>query len=224
VTAPETPRTVPSAAEQSLAAALGGKRGLLDSGLPGALFVIVFTIAGLTAAIVSALGVGLALCVVRLVRRESVQHAISGLFGLGIAAFFAWRLRSPEGFFLPGIMVNVAYGSVLTISLVLRRPLLGYALRLLYPEIRDWRGDPVLRRAASLATAVWAGVFLARVAVQGPLYLAHHAGLLAGAKIAMGWPLTIAAGAATAAIIRKLNRTHPRGVAADEATAEEPAS
>jgi hypothetical protein len=212
--------TRPSAAEASLAAAFGGKRGLLDSGLPGALFVLVFTIAGLTAAIVSALAVGLALCAVRLFRREPLQHAASGLFGLAIAAFVAYRLGRPEGFFLPGIVINALYGAVLTGSLLLRRPLLGYALRLLYPHVRDWRADPVLRRAATRATAVWTAAFLIRVAVQAPLYLAHNAGFLAAAKIAMGWPLTIAAGAATAAIVRNLNRSHAQAPA-EKAPAEE---
>jgi hypothetical protein len=204
------PRTSPSAAEQSLAAAFGGKRGLIDSGLPGALFVLVFSLAGLTAAVLTALASGVALCAFRLARRESVQHAISGLFGLALAAFIAYRMGRAEGFFLPGIVLNAVYGAALLISLLVRRPVFGYALRLLFPEVGDWRADREVRRAANVVTAVWVGVFATRVAVQAPLYLAHHPGWLAAAKIAMGWPLTIAAGAISAAIVRNLRRSLPK--------------
>ncbi len=196
-----------------LSDAIGGKRGLLDSGLPGALFVLIFVLTNLTVAIWSALGLAVGLFAWRLVRRQSVQHAVSGLFGIAVAAFVAHRMGRPEAFFLPGIWLNAVYGAVLVVSLLVRRPVIGYVLAALEPAAGEggkgrpsWRQRPDALRTATLATAIWAAVFVGRVAVQAPIYLAHEAGWLAATKIAMGWPLTIAAGAATVAITTRARR------------------
>lgn len=193
-----------------LASAIGGKRGLLDSGLPGALFVLIFVLSNLTVAIWSAVGLAVALFGWRLVRRQSVQHAVSGLFGIAVAAFVAHRMGRPEAFFLPGIWLNAVYGVVLVGSLAVRRPVIGYILAAFDPAAGEdqpgWRQRPDALRTATLATAVWAAVFVGRVAVQAPIYLAHQAGWLAATKIAMGWPLTIAAGAATVALASRARR------------------
>lgn len=199
-----------------LAEAIGGKRGLLDSGLPGALFVLVFVLTNLTVAIWSALGLAVALFAWRLLRRQSVQHAVSGLFGIAVAAFVAQRMGRPEAFFLPGIWLNAVYGAVLVASLLIRRPVIGYVLAALDQGGDEgqpsWRQRRDALRTANLATAVWAAVFVGRVVVQAPIYLAHQAGWLAASKIAMGWPLTIAAGAATVAIAARGKRSSATSV------------
>jgi hypothetical protein len=55
----------------------------------------------------------------------------------------------------------------------------------------------------ALATAGWALVFAARAVVQGVLYAMDRPGLLAAAKLLMGWPLTIAAVALTVAYVKR---------------------
>jgi Protein of unknown function (DUF3159) len=186
-----------------LADAIGGPRGLLDSGLPAIIFVIVNATSGLTPAIIAALALGVLLVAIRLARREPIQQAISGFFGLGIAAFVASRTHSAEGFFLPGILYQAALALAAVISLAVRRPYIGYVMAALDPRYAHWRHEPALLRAMDLATVIWGLVFLLRAIVQGLLYLAHHPGWLAFVKIVMGWPLFAAALAVSYALARR---------------------
>jgi hypothetical protein len=56
-------------------------------------------------------------------------------------------------------------------------------------EGNGWRADPARVRAFARATWLWAGLFLARLAVQLPLYLASAVVALGIARTAMGVPL-----------------------------------
>ena len=84
--------------------ALGGWRGIIDSGAPTVVFVIVYLFTGnnLGVAVWSALGAGVAIALWRLVRRESLQQIAAGLIGVGISAFVASRTQTGEGYFIPG--------------------------------------------------------------------------------------------------------------------------
>ncbi len=186
-----------------LADAIGGPRGLIDTGLPAIVFVIVNATSGLSPAIIAALASGVVLVVVRLIRREPIRQAISGFFGLGIAALFASRTHSAKGFFLPGILYQAALAVAAIVSLAIRRPVIGYAMAALDPRYARWRQEPKLIRAMDLATVIWGFVFLLRAVVQGILYLGNHPGWLAAVKIAMGWPLFAAALALSYALGRR---------------------
>lgn len=204
----------PAAAKPALVEALGGKRGLLDSGLPAAVFVFVNSVVqafadkstGLRAAIVASLVCGAAVVVLRVVRRETVQQAVSGLFGLGIAVLFAARSGEARGFFLPGIFINIAYGTAFVLSAVVGRPLVGAIYAAVEGLGTRWRTEVRLRRMFALASIGWALVFATRAVVQGALYLADRPGLLAAARLLMGWPLTIAAVALTVAYVNRATR------------------
>ena len=90
-----------SADNLSLGDAIGGWRGLLDIGLPGWAFVTVNAVTQqLWLSIWSAVGLALLLVVVRLIRRETVQQSIGGLFGVAISAYVASRTGRPEDYFL----------------------------------------------------------------------------------------------------------------------------
>ena len=178
-------------APPNLAAAIGGPRGVAETSLPAVAFVVAYTASGSdtnTAAIV-AVALALVLTVARLVRRESPQHALSGLVGVGFAAFVATRSGKAENFFLPGLLANAAYASAFLISLAVRRPLVGIIVTKLDGEDDGWRQDPARMRAFVLASMVWAGLFLLRLVVQLPLYLAGAVVALGVAKTAMGLPL-----------------------------------
>jgi hypothetical protein len=207
-----------------LADAIGGPRGLIDSGLPAIVFVIVNAAAGLTPAIYAALGFGVLLVVVRLIRREPIQQAISGFFALGIAALFASRTHSAKGFFLPGILYQAVLAVAAAISIVIRRPYIGYVMAALDVRYARWRREPALLRAMTWATVIWGGVFLVRAVVQGLLYWADHPGWLAVVKIAMGWPLFAGALALSYLLARRAAETLPPAPPVDLAKrAPEPA-
>jgi hypothetical protein len=190
-------------AEQTLLEQLGGFSGLIYSTLPVVVFVPVNSVAGLTAAIWSALGVAAAILLWRLVRRDPIQPAISGFFGVGICAFIAYRMGEAKGFFLFGIYTSLIYAGAFLVSILVRRPLVGVIWGVLNGHGSDWRSDPRAVRLYDLATTTWIVVFGARYLVQSQLYDTDRTGWLAFARIAMGWPLTAVALGVTIWAVRR---------------------
>ncbi len=216
----------PAAAERpaqpALVEALGGKRGLVDSGLPAVVFVFVNSVVtaladrgtGLRAALVAAVLSGLAVVVLRIVRKETLQQAVSGFLGLGLAVFFAARSGEARGFFLPGIWINVGYGLLFLGSALVGRPIVGFIYSAVEGIGTTWRTDVRLRRVFALASVFWALVFASRAVVQGTLYVMDRPGLLAAARLLMGWPLTIAAVALTVLLVKRVRTSALPGRAA----------
>ncbi|MEV6768667.1 DUF3159 domain-containing protein [Nocardia sp. NPDC051030] len=169
---------------------MGGFSGLIYSSLPVLVFVPVNSLRGLTTAIWAALGVATAILVWRLVRKGPVQPAISGFLGVGVCAFIAYRMGEAKGFFLFGIYASLVYAGAFLLSLVVRWPLAGVIWGVLNGHGTEWRSDRRAMRLYDIATAVWAVVFGARYVVQNHLYASDSTGLLAVARLAMGWPLT----------------------------------
>lgn len=195
-----------TATQAALVESFGGRHGLIDSGLPAVVFVLVNALVDVVAdrqtalrsALVAAVAVGLAVIAVRLARRQTVQQAVSGFLGLGVAAWFAFRSGEARDFFLPGIWINLAYGTAFLLSALVGRPVVGAVVATVEGLGTRWRTDPRLRRAFALATVGWAVlVFGLRAGVQGALYAADQPGALAAARLLLGWPLTILAVALT---------------------------
>ncbi|HST66655.1 MAG TPA: DUF3159 domain-containing protein [Mycobacteriales bacterium] len=191
-----------------LVESIGGWRGLVDSGLPVVVFVAVNAAAGLTAAIWAAVATGVVLAALRLARKETVQQALSGFFGVLVAAFIANRTGEAKGFFLLGIWASFAYGSLFLLSVLVRWPLVGLIWE--YVDGREigtsWRQDRRLMRVYTWCTLVWVAVFLARGLVQRYLYDQDSTGWLAVARLAMGYPLTIGAVAISVLAVRKVRK------------------
>ncbi len=174
-----------------LVEALGGAHGVADSSLPGLAFVLAYTVSGqeLQPAIWTAVGVAVVATVVRLARRETLQFALAGLVGVGIAAFIASRTGRAEDFFLPGLLLNAGYAAAYAISIWIRWPLIGVIAGPLVGEGTEWRRDPERVRVYAKASWIWVAVFLVRLAVQLPLYLAGAVVALGIARTAMGVPI-----------------------------------
>ncbi|WP_330179554.1 DUF3159 domain-containing protein [Nocardia sp. NBC_01503] len=189
--------------EQTLLEQLGGFSGLIYSSLPVLVFVPVNSLRGLTTAIWAALGVATAILIWRLVRRGPIQPAISGFLGVGVCAFIAYRMGEAKGFFLFGIYASLVYSGAFLVSLVVRWPLAGVIWGVLNGHGTEWRSDRRAMRLYDLATVVWAVVFGARYLVQNHLYDSNSTGLLAVARLAMGWPLTAVALVVTVWAVRK---------------------
>jgi hypothetical protein len=187
---------------------MGGVSGLVYAGVPTIAYVIVNAIAGLTAAVVVAVGTGAGLIVMRLLRKEPLQPAVSGLLGVVVAALIAYYTGSAENYFLPGIWLSLAMTAVFTASLVVRRPLIGVAWNLMRSAGPDpaWRSDKTVLRAFDVATLAFAAVFAARFVVQDSLYDAGSTGWLAFARIAMGYPLLALALVVVYWAVRRANR------------------
>jgi hypothetical protein len=195
---------------------MGGVSGLIYSSLPVLVFVPVSSLFGLKWAIGAALGVAALILVWRLIRRETLQPAVSGFFAVGVSALIAYLVGESKGYFLLGIWSSLVYAGVFALSVVIRRPIVGYAWGWVNGRDRDWRGVRRAVLAFDVATCVWALVFAARFLVQNRLYDDDQTGLLGVARIAMGWPLTAVAALATYLAIRTAQRALH---AADEAQA-----
>ncbi|WP_142001554.1 DUF3159 domain-containing protein [Amycolatopsis cihanbeyliensis] len=168
---------------------MGGVSGLVYSAVPVVVFVLANALFGLQAGIWSAVGVAVAITALRVVRKEPVQPAISGFFGVAIAAFIAYRTGSAKGFFLFGIWASVIYGSVLLVSVLVRWPLAGVVWNAINGAGTAWRRDKPSRYGYDVATLAMVAVFAGRFVVQRWLYDEDLTGWLAFAKIVMGAPL-----------------------------------
>ncbi len=176
---------------KSLLVSMGGVQGIVESIVPGLLFVVIFAISQmvyLSIGISAAVSVGFIL--LRIFRRKPLSQAIGGLIGIGIASFLAFRDGgSGRDYFLTGFATNLIYLVPLAISVIVRWPLIGVVAGFLLSEKTAWRKDKYQMRVFTAATLLWVGIFSARLLVQWPLYLADNLGALATARLVMGLPL-----------------------------------
>jgi hypothetical protein len=159
--------------------------------VPPVAFVVAYTASGqdTTVSAVAALVVGVVLAIVRVARRETLQHALTGLIGVALAAFIATRTGKAQNFFLPGLLANAAYALVYAVSIAIRRPLIGVIVASFTGTGGSWREDPELMRTYRQASWLWVLLFGLRLLVQLPLYLAGSVTALGVARTAMGLPL-----------------------------------
>lgn len=192
---------------QRLLEQVGGVSGLIYSSLPVVVFVPASSVFGLRTAIVAALGVAAAVLGWRLIRRESVQPAVSGFFGVALCVLVAYLMGESKGYFLLGIWSSLLWAVVFAGSVLIRRPAVGYLWSWVSGQDQRWRA---VRRAVyvfDLATLTWVLVFGSRFVVQRLLYNADETGWLGVARIAMGWPLTAVAAVATYLAVKAVQRS-----------------
>jgi hypothetical protein len=169
-------------------------------------FVTASSFFGLLPAIGSALGVATLVLLWRLIRRESPKPAFSGFFGVAVCALVAYLMGESKGYFLLGIWGSLIWAVVFAVSVLIRRPAVGYIWTWASGHDRGWRGVPRAVYAFDIATLGWMLVFGARYVVQQHLYDAGRTGWLGAARIGMGWPLTLVAGLLTFAAIKAAQR------------------
>ncbi|QWF24719.1 DUF3159 domain-containing protein [Nocardioides sp. LMS-CY] len=203
--------------------ALGGRRGMIEAAVP----TIVFTALWLTTREMRlALGVSVAAAVallaVRLVQRTTVQFVLNALFGIGIGWLFVTISARQGGseddqalaYFLPGILYNAGYSVILAATCLVGWPLVGFMVGSVTGDPTAWHRDRQVVRLCALLTWLLAVPCALRVLVQGPIWLAGKSAAidpdsaiaaLGVLKIAMGWPLQLAA---LAAMVWVLSRNH----------------
>ncbi len=132
------------------------------------------------------------LVVARLVGGTPVTQALGGVVGVVIGVVWAWRSGQAQDYFAFGLWTNAAYAVALLVSVLVRWPVVGIVVALLRQEGFGWRTDPALRprlRRYTAATWLWIGLFVARLAVQVPLYVDASTAWLGTARLVMGVPL-----------------------------------
>ncbi len=173
---------------------LGGWRGMLEAALPFVGFTVAWV---LTRALYPSLAVALVVAVVlgllRVVQKQSVKFVVQAVVPTAIAALVASRTGRAEDVFLPGILYNGALAVVSLLTMVVRRPLVGFLVGTALGDPTGWLRDRGLVRLSTRLTAVLAVPYLLRFVVQLPLFLAGQVVWLGVAKVVLGWPLLLAA-------------------------------
>jgi hypothetical protein len=191
--------------KKSLLDSIGGPLGILEAVLPATLFSFTYALTrdALTAVAIAA-GSSLLFIAIRLIQRKALTQAIVGALAIALAAFLALRDGGQAAdYFIPGFITNAVYGSVMLISVLIRRPIMGYAAQLLF-GLSGWRENRESYRRLRLVTLIWVGFFSTRLAVQLPLYFAGAVEALALSRAVMGAPAYAGLLALTWVLLRRI--------------------
>lgn len=206
-----TVETVEQVVRAQIGKALGGRRGMVEAAVPTILFTVLWLSSReLRLALVVSVAAALVMLAVRLAQRTTVQFVLNALFGIFIGWLFVTMSAHRGGsaddqalaYFLPGIIYNSAYTVVLATTCLVRWPLVGFMVGSVTGDPTAWHKDSQVVRLCTWLTWLLVLPCLLRVAVQAPIWIAGHSGAIQadGAvaalgilKIAMGWPLQLAA-------------------------------
>ncbi|MET7535302.1 DUF3159 domain-containing protein [Streptomyces sp. NPDC055059] len=158
--------------EAALFEAFGGVRGLVETVVPGLLFVTIFTInKDLHMSAIAALAVSLVLVVVRLVMKGTVKHAFSGVFGVAFGVVFAMMTGNAKDFYLPGMLYTLGLAVAYIVTTLCGVPLIGLILGPVFKENLSWRTrNPGRKKAYAKASWAWGLILLAKCAILFPMY------------------------------------------------------
>ncbi|GAA1989092.1 hypothetical protein GCM10009777_25220 [Microbacterium pumilum] len=198
--------------------AMGGWRGILESVVPGLVFIIAYTVTidpstgqgDLWLSLALSVGIAAVFVVARLIARQPVNAAVGGLIAAGVAAALAAFTGQASNNFIPGFITNILYGSAFLISALIGWSLIGLAVGFLMGEGTAWRRDKRKRRAFFWLAIAWASLFAARLIVQVPLYFADNVTALGTLKLVMGIPLFAPMVAVTWLAVRALYPPTPK--------------
>lgn len=199
--------TVEQVIRRRISDALGGWYGSLETALPTVAFVVTWLVLDdvRTAVVASAVLLTVLALVRLLVVKGSLRFLFSALVATALAAFFALRSGQAQDAFLPGILTSAAYAVGALVSILTRWPLLGFVVAIGDPDYAEhpaaWRRDEGLVRVCARLTWVLFGLFVIRVAIMLPLYLAGEVAWLGVTKIALGWPAYLLAVVAMGAML-----------------------
>ncbi|MBT3154090.1 DUF3159 domain-containing protein [Streptomyces sp. CHD11] len=158
--------------EAALFEAFGGVRGMVETVLPGLLFVSIYTVnKDLHMSAIAALAVALVMVVVRLVRKDTVKHAFSGVFGVAFGVVFAMMTGNAKDFYLPGMLYTLGLALAYIVTAMAGVPLIGLMLGPVFKENLSWRTrNPGRKKAYTKASWAWGLILLAKSAILFPLY------------------------------------------------------
>lgn len=158
--------------EAALFEAFGGVRGLVETTVPGLVFIALYTVnKDIHMAALTALGLSAVLAVLRLVRKDTMKHAFSGVFGVAFGVLFAMMTGNAKDFYLPGMLYTLGLALAYIITSAAGVPLLGLVLGPVFKENLSWRTrNPGRKRAYTKASYAWGAILLVKSAILFPLY------------------------------------------------------
>jgi hypothetical protein len=195
---------------EQIAEQLGGIRGLIESSIPVAVFVVVNILWALRPALILSVVIGVGIAIYRLSRREPIRHALNGLFGIAIGAIIAGWTGKARDFHLPSILLTLGYAVGLLGSVLARWPAVGWLWSVTFAKgTQAWRTEPRLLHLFGRLTMLWAAVYVVKVAVLSALYFTDHADALGIARLVLGYPPYALLLLVTVYSVRKVRRDLP---------------
>jgi hypothetical protein len=217
VTDAETPKkhasvtTVEEVVRGQLVKALGGRRGMFEAAVPTIVFTVLWlTTRELRLALVVSIAAAVVLLVARLVQRSSAQYVVNALVGIGIGWLFVTISANRGGsedeqalaYFLPGLIYNGGYAVLMALTCIVGWPLVGFMVGTVTGDPLEWHGDKQVVKLCTRLTWMLVLPCILRVVIQAPIWLSGNSGAidadtavaaLGVLKIALGWPLQLAA-------------------------------
>ncbi len=164
---------------------------LLDVILPLLVFLGFNPWVGLIPALLASIGTAVLFFVVRIIKKDNLFYALSGLLAVLLAAGFALLSDSGVGFFLPGL-ISGAFTVLLCLgSILLKKPLAAFSSHLTRSWPLAWYWHDRIRPAYSEVTLFWAVGFGLRLGLESWFYFAGSVSSLGLIRTLMGWPYTI---------------------------------
>jgi hypothetical protein len=182
------PGETPSA--RAILGAVGGIRGIIESIVPGIAFLAIYLpTRNLLLAVLVPAFVALVLVVIRAGARSSMSSAVTGAVLLAITAVLTLITGRAVNNFVPGILINAGGFIVMLGSILIRWPLIGFIVGVLFGDTETWRKDTAKRRILTTATWLWVALFAIRLAIEVPLYFADNVAALGIVRLITSVPL-----------------------------------
>jgi hypothetical protein len=176
---------------EELRTVFSGRSNTLDTLIPPLLFALVQALAGLTPAMLSALGLAFGLMLYRLMRKQAWFYALSGFLLVALAVGFAWFNKNASSYFLPDLISSALLLLATLVSVLVGRPLAAWSSHLTRAWPREWFWHRKVRPAYIEVTWMWAGFITLRFIAQLLLYQKANVLTLSWANTLLGWPVTI---------------------------------
>jgi hypothetical protein len=180
---------------RAILGAIGGVRGIIESIVPGIVFLVIYLTTntvlgnGLLIAVLASALVALVFVVARAGARSNLSSAVTGAVLLAITAVLTLITGRAVNNFVPGILINAAGFVAMLVSILVRWPLVGLVVGLLFGDVEGWRKDAVKRRILTIATWFWVALFAIRLAIEVPLYFADNVTALGIVRLITSVPL-----------------------------------
>ena len=173
--------------------ALGGKKGIIDSTIPSLIFLLTYNVThNLRVCLYLSIAIAALLLIWRLIKRDTLVHAITGFIGIAFCGWFAWKTGEAKDYYAPSLWKNSGFASLYLISNLVKWPIIGVMLGPILGENMNWRKDPKRLAAYQKATWIWFALFAIRLGIQYPLYKTNQLNALGVANIFLGFPLYLA--------------------------------
>jgi hypothetical protein len=184
---------------------------MVEAAVPTLTFTVVWLVGrNLNLALGASVAVAVVELTARLVQRQTVKFCVNALVGIAIGWMFVHLAASRGGsaddqalaYFVPGLLYNTGYAVLMGLTCIIGWPLVGFMIGSVTGDATAWHSNRQVVRLCTRLTWLLLLPCAVRAAVQGPIWLAGHSGnisadtavaLLGVLKIAMGWPLQLAA-------------------------------